>query len=52
MYVAIPARGNTTIPLRADIPTGETGTKVFKVVVESTTWEQSEAFDMGIFVIS
>ena len=52
MYVAIPAKGNTTIPLRADIPTGETGTKVFKVVVESTTWEQSEAFDMGIFVIS
>ena len=48
--VDIQARGEAEIPLKADIPEGESGTKAFKVVVESKRW-MTEAFDMGIFEI-
>ncbi|RLJ00153.1 MAG: hypothetical protein DRP08_06690, partial [Candidatus Aenigmatarchaeota archaeon] len=52
IYVPILARKDTMIPLRADIPAGAGDVNAFKVVVESTKWSESNAFDIGIFVIS
>jgi len=49
--VDIPAKGDATIPLQVTIPTGVTGTKAFKAVVESTNWTESKAYDMGILEI-
>jgi len=50
-YIEIPSRGEAVVPLRADIPTGVSGYKAFRAIVESTKWTP-EAFDTGIFSIS
>ena len=49
--VGIPAKGEATIPLQADIPADASGVRAFKVAVESTKWT-SKTFDTGIFVIT
>ena len=49
--VGIPAKGEATIPLQADIPANASGVRAFKVAVESTKWT-SKTFDTGIFVIT
>ena len=50
-YIEIPSRGEAVVPLRADIPTGVSGYRAFRVKVESTKWTPT-AFDTGIFDIS
>ncbi len=50
-YVEIPSRGEAVAPLRADIPTGVSGYKAFRAMVESAKWTP-KAFDTGIFSIS
>ena len=49
--VSLPARGETEIPLHAEIPEGEKGVKAFKVFVESEKCPATKSFDTGIFVI-
>ena len=49
--VSLPARGESEIPLRADIPEGEKGVKAFKVFMESERCPATKSFDTGIFVI-
>ncbi len=44
--VEIPARKEVTIPIRVEIPSGISGTKAFRVYVNSTTW-RSSAYDTG-----
>jgi len=46
--VTMPAGGKITIPLKAEIPTGESGMKMFRVKAESTIW-RTEGFGTGIF---
>ena len=48
--VLIPERGEITIPLKAEIPPGESGMKMFRVKAESTIW-RTEGFGTGIFNI-